>query len=134
MKIINKKLIPKAEEKKFISEIQILKQLDHPNILKLYEFYEDRTRYFIIMELCLGGELFDQVIDKGQIDEPEAAMIMTQVLGAIRYAHNNNVAHRFSLYESSLQKLFRDIKPENILLDKHLDGTYNIKIIDWGAG
>jgi len=120
MKILEKKKIPKNEEEKFISEIQVLKQLDHPHILKLYEFYQDSKNYYIIMELCTGGELFDKIIEKGTFSEKEATYVMRQLLSSIRYAHNHNIVHR-------------DLKPENILLDTHADGTYNIKIIDWGT-
>lgn len=95
MKILDKKSIPPNEAEKMISEIQVLKQLDHPHILKLYEFYQDAKCYYIIMELCSGGELFDQIIDKGSFTEKEASFVMRQLLSAIRYAHNNNVVHRY---------------------------------------
>jgi len=94
MKILDKKNIPALEEEKFISEIQVLKQLDHPHILKLYEFYQDAKNYYIIMELCTGGELFDQIINKGSFSEKEATYVMKQLLSAIRYAHNHNIVHR----------------------------------------
>jgi calcium-dependent protein kinase len=121
MKVVEKKKMSSVEEqKKFMSEIQILKQLDHPNILKLYEFYQDAKNYYIIIELCTGGELFDKIIEQGTISEKEASYIMKQLLSAIVYAHKNKVAHR-------------DLKPENILLDITSDGGYNIKVIDWGT-
>ena len=94
MKAIDTREMLPEEESNFISEIQVLKQLDHPNILKLYEFYRDRHRYYIIMELCSGGELFDRIIQKGTFNEAEASTVMSQILSAIRYAHNNNVVHR----------------------------------------
>ena len=50
------------EEKSFKYEINILKKLDHPNIIKLYEIFEDKNRYYLIQELCKGGELFDEII------------------------------------------------------------------------
>jgi calcium-dependent protein kinase len=59
MKIINKKKIPFNEKESFLREIQILKRLDHPNVLKLYEFLEDESSYYLITELCEGKELFD---------------------------------------------------------------------------
>lgn len=63
VKIINKKYLPEDQKAKFLSEIDILKQLDHPNILKLYEFFKDSKRYFLVTELCTGGELFDKIAE-----------------------------------------------------------------------
>jgi calcium-dependent protein kinase len=103
-----------------LTEIQILKQLDHPNILKIYEFYQDKKNYYIIIELCTGGELFDKIIDQGSFTEKEASAVMKQLLGAVLYANTKTIAHR-------------DLKPENILLDITSDGGYNIKVIDWGT-
>ena len=57
------------EEKSFKYEISILKKLDHPNIIKLYEIFEDASRYYLITELCKGGELFDLVIEQGTFSE-----------------------------------------------------------------
>lgn len=67
-----------------MTEIKVLKQLDHPHILKLYEFYQDEKNYYIIIELCTGGseffnikgELFDKIIEKGSFSEKEAAYVM----------------------------------------------------------
>lgn len=61
MKIINKKKIPFNEKEYFLREIKILKKLDHPNILKLYEFLEDDEHYYLITEFCEGKELFDVI-------------------------------------------------------------------------
>ena len=57
------------EEKSFKYEISILKKLDHQNIIKLYEIFEDASRYYLITELCKGGELFDLVIEQGTFSE-----------------------------------------------------------------
>lgn len=121
MKLVEKKKLTNEEEKeKFMAEIQILKQLDHPNILKIFEFYQDKKNYYLIIELCTGGELFDKIIEQGSFSEKEASYVMKQLLGAVYYAHSRNIAHR-------------DLKPENILLDITSDGGYNIKVIDWGT-
>ena len=53
------------ELKRFMNEIEILKKLDHPNVLKLYEFYEDKKRFYLVLELCSGGELYDTLTEKG---------------------------------------------------------------------
>ena len=61
VKIINKKNLKPAKKEKLLSEISILKELDHPNIVKLYEFFQDPKRYFLVTELCQGGELFERI-------------------------------------------------------------------------
>ena len=88
---------------RFFAEVDILRKLDHPNILKLFEFYEDEKYYHLITELCTGGELFDRIIDKGKLSEAMAAQVMHQVFSAVNYCHQNNIVHR-------------DLKPENLLL------------------
>lgn len=85
-------------------EVEILKKLVHPNIMQIYEFYEDKKHFQIITELCEGGELFDMIVQKGSFNEDEAAWVMKQLLSAVNYIHTNSICHR-------------DIKPENILLD-----------------
>lgn len=77
MKIVEKKKIANnEEEKKFFSEMQILMALDHPNIMRIYECYQDTKNYYIIVELCSGGELFDKIIDQGSFSEKEASYVM----------------------------------------------------------
>ena len=98
-------------------EVEILKKLIHPNIMQIYEFYEDKKNFFIITEFCEGGELFDKIIEKGSLTESEASGIMKQLVSAVNYIHSNQIVHR-------------DLKPENILLDTKKDNI--IKIIDWG--
>lgn len=99
-------------------EVEILKKLVHPNIMQIFEFFEDRKNFQIITELCEGGELFDMIVQKGNFGENEAAWVMKQLLSAVNYIHTNSICHR-------------DIKPENILLDTKKDNI--IKIIDWGT-
>ena len=108
----------KDEEQSFKYEISILKKLDHPNILKLYEVFEDDKRYYLVTELCKGGELFDEIINKVQFSEKEAATIVQQILQAVAYCHSLGIVHR-------------DLKPENVLIDKELNNT--LKIIDFGT-
>ena len=99
-------------------EVEILKRLVHPNIMQIFEFYEDKKNFYIITEFCEGGELFDKIIELNAFSEVVAAKVMYQLLSAISYIHSNNIVHR-------------DLKPENILLD--VKGDYVIKIIDWGT-
>lgn len=115
------KILKKNEqdEEKLFLEVDILAKLSHPNIMQIYEFYDDQTNFYIISEFCPGGELFDTISEKGVFSESEAAHLMKQMLSAVCYSHQNNVVHR-------------DLKPENILLDDKTDDPV-IKLIDWGG-
>ena len=107
------------EKRMFFNEINILKDLDHPNILKMYEFFEDEKRYYIVTDICKGGELFDEIVAKGKFGEKDAAMLINQVLTCINYCHKNHIVHR-------------DLKPENVLLEANKEFD-QIKIIDFGT-
>ncbi|KFH09363.1 calcium-dependent protein kinase CDPK3 [Toxoplasma gondii MAS] len=101
-----------------LDEVAVLKQLDHPNIMKLYEFFEDKRNYYLVMEVYRGGELFDEIILRQKFSEVDAAVIMKQVLSGTTYLHKHNIVHR-------------DLKPENLLLEsKSRDAL--IKIVDFG--
>ena len=88
-----------------INEINILKRLDHPNIMKIYEYYNTENEIYIISELCEGGELFDKITQEKYFTENSSKIIMKQLFSAIDFCHSNGVIHR-------------DLKPENILLTK----------------
>lgn len=103
---------------RFFQEIEIMKNLDHPNIVKLYETIEDDNFIFLVMELCSGKELFDSIIENGSFTEKRAAIIMKQMLAAIFYLHSLNIAHR-------------DLKPENFLFQNKNKNSL-LKIIDFG--
>lgn len=107
------------ETRMLFNEINILRELDHPNIVKMYEFFEDEKRYYIVTEICKGGELFDEIIARGKFTEKDAAVLMKQVLSCVNYCHKNHIVHR-------------DLKPENILLEQNKDFD-QIKIIDFGT-
>ena len=64
------------EKRMFFNEMSILKELDHPNILKMYEFFEDEKRYYIVTDICKGGELFDEISTKGKFSERDAASLI----------------------------------------------------------
>jgi calcium-dependent protein kinase len=101
-------------------EISIMKKLDHPNIIKLYESFEDHRNIYLVLELCLGGELFDRIIAAGHFSEVQAAIAMRQLFRGIYYMHENQVCHR-------------DLKPENLLLaTKEPIERNTLKIIDFG--
>ena len=100
-------------------EMKILKTLDHPNIIKIYDVLEDLDRVYLITELCKGGELFNSVFSKGKLSETESAIILKQLLSCLNLCHKNKIVHR-------------DIKPENIMLFS-LEDELIIKIVDWGT-
>mmetsp|Transcript_19958 Transcript_19958/g.19999 ORF Transcript_19958/g.19999 Transcript_19958/m.19999 type:complete len:183 (-) Transcript_19958:838-1386(-) len=108
-----------AERNKFISEIEILRKADHPNIVKLYEFFEDEEHYHLVTEHVKGGELFDYIIKSKMLSEKIAAHFMIQLLSAVLYCHTNNIVHR-------------DLKPENLLLETQANDA-NLKVIDFGT-
>jgi calcium-dependent protein kinase len=115
------KILKKSEQDqdKLFLEVEILAKLSHPNIMQVFEFYDDSTNFYIVSELCSGGELFDCITETGIFSEKDAAHIMRQILSAVCYSHENNVVHR-------------DLKPENILLDDKSKERL-LKIIDWGG-
>ena len=105
VKLIKKQDMDDEEKRLLFNEINILKELDHPNIVKMYEFFEDDRRYYLVTEICKGGELFDEIIKNNKFDETDAAVVIKQVLSCVNYCHKNNIVHR-------------DLKPENILLEE----------------
>lgn len=122
MKKINKSTKTKKEtEMEIMNEIEILRKMDHPHIVKIFEFFNTPEGYFLITEFCTGGELFQEVSDKAPFSENIAAHIMYQIFSAVNYCHNLHIIHR-------------DLKPENILVESiNPGGTYNLKIIDFGT-
>jgi calcium-dependent protein kinase len=104
MKIIRKHEVSKDYIQSLLNEIEILKQLDHPNIVRIYEFYRDKQNFYLITEYIEGGELFDKIAKQRCLTEVDAAKIMKQLLSAVVYCHNHKIVHR-------------DLKPENLLLE-----------------
>jgi len=117
IKIIDRKLL-KGKEELLENEISVLRQLDHPNVVKLLEAYESKTSVYLVMELVTGGELFDRIVQKGLYTENDAADLIKQVLLAVAYMHSEGVAHR-------------DLKPENLLYYS-TDEDSKIMISDFG--
>lgn len=118
-----KKVIIFDDEKKvaFMKEAQIMKELDHPNICKLLETYEQGKFMFFVMEYCEGREVFDRIMEHGSITEATTADIVKQCASALKYAHNRGIAHR-------------DMKPENICFCTNDVSNNHVKVIDWGLG
>ena len=118
MKIISKK----SESSQ--NEVEILRKISHPNIVNIFEIYEDSKKFYIMMEICEGGELFEAISEQGSFSEGDCANIMKSLLAAVNYLHGKNIVHR-------------DLKPENIMLTKNLskmkNKKYEIKLIDFGT-
>ena len=107
-------------EEEIINEINILMKLDHPNIVKIFEFYNSKTHYYLITEYCEGGCLYDLIIKNGPFTEIQASFIMHQLFSVVNYCHKMKIIHR-------------DLKPENILINKNDNGFVKIKICDFGT-
>ena len=122
MKVIKKDNVHyQDDEKCFLKEIEILSKLEHPNIIKIIEYFVDDINYYVIMEYLNGGELYEAIIKLKHFNENKAANVMKQVLHALNYLHSYGIIHR-------------DIKPENILVDSHSHkDNMNIKLIDFGT-
>jgi len=99
-------------------ELEILKETDHPNIVKLHEIYVDKDMVHIVTELCTGGELFKKILKEVKFTEHKAKGVMEQIMGAVKHLHSKGIIHR-------------DLKPENFLFS---DGSETgvLKLIDFG--
>lgn len=119
MKIIEKN--PKCNDKLLINEINILKRLDHPNILKILEFHTTQDKCYIITQYCPEGELYNEIKQGKIFTESQTAYVIYQLLSAIRYCHKMRVMHE-------------DIKPENIMIMNRDENDFlKIKLIDFGT-
>lgn len=118
IKCIRKTMVEGDDIKLLRREIKIMKKVSHPNILKLFEVFEDDEEFFLVMELVKGKELFDKIVEKGQYSERDAANIVNQIVSAVEYLHSNGIAHR-------------DLKPENLLSAGDEEDEV-IKIADFG--
>lgn len=118
IKIINKLAIQSDEiRKRIMSEVEIQRKLDHPNIVKVFEFHEDEFNLYLVLELCTGGELLDSIARIGCLSEDQTASFMKQILSALVYLHSLNIVHR-------------DLKLENMLLER--PNSNILKITDFG--
>ena len=104
------------DNKTAFREAEILKKLDHPNLPRIYEFFEDSTSYFIVIEYCKGGDLFDRITKLLVFSESQAKEIISQVLLAVNYLHSKGIVHR-------------DLKPENILMSD--EESLSLKVVDF---
>lgn len=115
------KIVPRSRintknlEERFEAEIRISQQMHHSGIVELYDLLKDNFNFYVIMEFCPNGELFQFIVDQGGIPEEEAKPFLREILEALNYVHQKGISHR-------------DLKPENLLLDA--DG--HIKLSDFG--
>ncbi|WKY09386.1 hypothetical protein Q1695_002057 [Nippostrongylus brasiliensis] len=115
IKIIDKTALNPSSLQKLFREVKIMKQLDHPNIVKLYQVMENEQTLYLVLEYASGGEVFDYLVAHGRMKEKEARVKFRQIVSAVQYLHSKNIIHR-------------DLKAENLLLDADM----NIKIADFG--
>ena len=117
VKAIKKKYVDSTE---FYNEIEVLKALDHPNIIKLFDCYQDKSYYYMVEEYCSGGDLFDYIQKEKFFTERKAGTIFNQLLSAVNHLHKKRIVHR-------------DLKPENIVLIESKNKDVYIKLIDFGT-
>ncbi|XP_054154511.1 serine/threonine-protein kinase MARK1-like isoform X1 [Oppia nitens] len=115
IKIIDKTQLNPSSLQKLFREVRIMKMLDHPNIVKLYQVIETEKTLYLVMEYASGGEVFDYLVAHGRMKEKEARAKFRQIVSAVQYCHQKKIIHR-------------DLKAENLLLDSEM----NIKIADFG--
>jgi len=118
VKVINKKDLGKDYEKNLKMEVDILKKVNHSNIIALKDIFDTPEKLYLVMELVTGGELFDKIVEKGSYTENEAIQLVKKIVSAVEYLHNIGIVHR-------------DLKPENLLL-KRADNDLEIAIADFG--
>jgi|ERR1712216_398424 len=118
IKIINKKNLEKEDEDALESEVTILQNVNHPNIIDLEEVFDESKSFYMVMEVCSGGELFDRIVEKEKYTEKDAATVVSSVADALAYCHKKGIVHR-------------DLKPENLLLTSAEDDS-SVKIADFG--
>ncbi|XP_041565549.1 MAP/microtubule affinity-regulating kinase 4-like [Drosophila elegans] len=117
IKVIDKTQLNTSARQKLYREVKIMKLLNHPNIVRLFQVIESERTLYLVMEYASRGELFDHLVKNGRMRERDARVIFRQLVSAIQYCHSKFVVHR-------------DLKAENLLLDQHM----NIKIADFGFG
>lgn len=117
IKIIDKTRLDPSNLEKIYREVQIMKLLNHPHIIKLYQVMETKDMLYIVTEFAKNGEMFDHLTSNGHLSESEARKKFWQILSAVEYCHSHHIVHR-------------DLKTENLLLDANM----NIKLADFGFG
>jgi len=117
VKMINKSNVGQ-DMARLATEMEILKRVNHPNVIQLKEIIDTKNCLFIITELVTGGELFDKIVELGSYSEKDAALLVSRMVSAIDYLHELGIVHR-------------DLKPENLLLKDGKD-LCEVKLADFG--
>jgi calcium-dependent protein kinase len=121
LKVVKKEIINLQDDsKKFLKDIEVLSQIDHPNIIKIFEYFIAEDSYFVIVELAKGCELMEIIEQLSRYSENQAAIIMEQLFSCVAYMHSKGIVHR-------------DLKPENIMMESSNIGDLSIKLIDFGS-
>lgn len=122
VKMMTKRLMTAKLQKRIHYEIGLQKKLNHPNIVKIKEWYENDQRFYIIQEHLAGGELYTRMRKRKHkgFTEEEAASIIQQALMAINYLHKNKIVHR-------------DVKPENLIFQNENENDLRLKLVDFGT-
>lgn len=119
VKVLNKSKMSENDLKHVMDEVDLLKKVDHPNIVEYFETYDDKSYIYLVMELCTGGELFDsseEYLKSGKAySEKRAAEVIMKCLQALQHCHALGITHR-------------DIKPENIMFGKDEE----VRLVDFG--
>ena len=118
IKVVRKEDLEFGERRKLLEEIELLKQLDHPNIGQVHEMYEDKKKIYFVNEMMHGGSLYERVTADQHFNEIKAANVIKQLFSAINYLHQSNIVHG-------------DVKPQNIHFKDQEDTI--IKLIDFGT-
>lgn len=118
VKIVSKERIRPNDELALKHEVKVMRECNHPNILKLLDFHDEPNAYYLVLEYLGGGELFERLIQMEYYDEKEARDVAILLLKTIKYMHDKNIVHR-------------DIKPENLILKSKNDNV-TVKLADFG--
>lgn len=118
IKIIKRASLAPEDEESLSTEITILQRVNHPNIVHLKEVYECKLCVYLVMEVMVGGELFDRIVNKEHYSETEARDAFRQIMASVKYIHDLNIVHR-------------DLKPENLLYSSNADDAV-LKLADFG--
>ena len=118
VKVINKKKLEPGDEEMLALEVEVLREISHPNVIHLYKVYDTKYKMYMVLELVTGGELLERLMNLGAYSEQDACDLFAKVMHAVSHLHSHGIAHR-------------DLKPENLLLANPGDPA-SIKIADFG--
>lgn len=118
VKIVFRRTLDNFKVKAIANEVGALRQLNHPNVVRLYDMFEDRHAYYFCLELIRGGELFDRIEKKTNYNEHEARLLCKQILSGIKHCHDHDIVHR-------------DLKPDNLMMLSP-DDDVSVKLVDFG--